>query len=138
MSGDMIKLAYLPIYMTQSLYLTPWAIGATISLQPLLELVTMPIAGILADKVGNARVISLGLLIGMLGYLVIGISSVAWHLYLAQALLAILVGVVLGLGISYVQRLSPDSSGLATSIYFGGLSLSATIGGYLVDTASPS
>jgi MFS transporter, SET family, sugar efflux transporter len=52
-------------------------------------------------------------------------------LYLGQVLHAGMIAVVFGLGVTYAQRLSPGSAGLAGSVFFSAQSLSALTGSLL-------
>ena len=49
--GESIKYAYLPIYMNDDLQLAPVVSGAVIGIQPLVELLLMPVAVIVARAV---------------------------------------------------------------------------------------
>lgn len=128
MSGDTVRLAYLPILAVDILHLTPVALGIAISLQPLIEVLIMPMTGLLAERFGLTKVISAGLVLGGMGYVTLAASTTLWQIYLAEIFIACLVAVFLSLGIVYVQQLAPTSPGFTTSIFFGGLSFSSTLG----------
>ena len=58
-AGEAIKYAYLPIYMNEQLRLTPALGGAIIGVQPLVELLLMPVAVLVARRTGMIRLMIL-------------------------------------------------------------------------------
>lgn len=131
MSGETLKLSFLPIYMERELAMPGWMSGAVISTQPLLELIMIPAAGILAARVGPSRVLMVGIGFGVLGHGLFAVSDAPWMLFLGQTLVAMLVSTILGLGVTVAQDLYPSGSGFASSAFFGALGLSATAGGLI-------
>lgn len=128
LSGETVRLAYLPILATERLGMGLGEFGGLMAVAPLTELAAMPLAGVMADRFGLGRVLVVGLAVGAGGYLLFGTSSGAWPLYPAQALHACMIAVVFGLGVTYAQRLSPGSAGLAGSVFFSAQALSALTG----------
>jgi MFS transporter, SET family, sugar efflux transporter len=131
LSGETVRLAYLPIFATDRLGMGLGQFGTLMALAPLTELAAMPLAGMLADRVGLSRVLVAGFALGACGYLLFGGGGSAWSLYLGQVLHACMIAVVFGLGVTYAQRLSPGSAGLAGSVFFSAQSLSALTGSLL-------
>jgi len=135
MCGETIKIAYLPIYMNDQLHLAAAVRGAVIGFQPLVEVLLMPVAALLADRWGMARVLFAG-----------AIAAVAAHASYATAgdVAAPLVSLVAGqvamagavatfgvLGITVAQRLQPDRIGLASSVFLSAFAINAAVGGSL-------
>ena len=111
MSGQTIRNTYLPIHVTTHLGGSLATFGTIIAMSPVIELIVMPLAGLLAQRIGMARLITVGLVIGTIEYAFVASSTAIWQLYVTQAMDACVVAVVLGLGVSYAQRLSPDQPG---------------------------
>jgi len=131
LSGETVRLAYLPIFATDRLGMGLGQFGALMAVAPLTELAVMPLAGVLADRVGLSKVLVAGFTLGACGYVLFGGGGSVWSLYLGQVLHACMIAVVFGIGVTYAQRLSPGSAGLAGSVFFSAQSLSALTGSLL-------
>ena len=131
LSGQAIKNTFLPIAVTTHLGGTVATYGTIVAVSPIIELVTIPLAGLLAARLGIGRLMIGGLVIGIVEYLILGLNNSLWPLYLTQALDACVVAVLLGLGVSYAQRLTPTRPGAASGLYFSALNISILIGGTL-------
>ncbi len=131
LSGDAIKLAYLPVYLVGGLKQNVAVFGSLLSVSAIVELVVMPLTGVLADRFGLARVITGGVVIGALDYGILAGSTALWQLYVVQVLHVAVIAALLGLGVTYAQRLSRDRAGLASSVFFGAQGLSTPLGGLL-------
>jgi SET family sugar efflux transporter-like MFS transporter len=131
MSGDTLKLSFLPIFMRTQLEVPAWLQGAVISTQPLLELVLIPAMGVLADRFGAARLLIVGAAAGVVGNVFFAMGGGVWTLFAGQVFVSVLVASVLGLGVTAAQDLYPGGVGYASSVYFSGLGLSAALGGVL-------
>jgi SET family sugar efflux transporter-like MFS transporter len=112
-------------------------VGTLMAVSPVVELVTLPLAGVLADWLGLSWMIGTGLVIAAVEYIFVAASTAVWQLYLTQAMDACVVAVVLGLGLTYAQRLSPERPGLASSLLFSAFNLSGIVGGLLGSAAVP-
>lgn len=128
-SGDAIKLAYLPLYVLNTLHQNMVLFGSLLTVQAIVEVVVMPIAGLLADRWGVRTVLSVGLMLGISDYALLANSQTIWQLYVAQLLHACLLAAVLGVGLTLAQQLSPLRLGLANSVFFGAQILSSPVGG---------
>ena len=64
-AGESVKYAYLPIYMNQDLRLDPALSGAIIGIQPLVELLLMPLAVVVGRRFGMLRLMVLGASFGV-------------------------------------------------------------------------
>jgi len=129
LSGDAIKLAYLPVYLVGGLKQSIVTFGSLLSVAAIVELAVMPTAGILADWVGMRPVIIGGIAIGALDYAILAGSTALWQLYLVQVLHVAVIAALLGVGITYAQRLGHDQTGLASSVFFGAQGLASPLGG---------
>lgn len=135
--GQTFRNAYLPLHITTHLGGSMAAVSTLMAISPVVELVTLPLAGALADRVGLSWLIGTGLAIATVEYVIVAASTAVWQLYLTQALDACVVAVVLGLGLTYAQRLSPQRPGLASSLLFSAFNLSGIVGGLLGSVAVP-
>ena len=129
LTSETVRQAYLPILAVDRLGIELGRFGILMSVAPLTELVAMPLAGVLADRLGVGKVLLAGFATGGLGFAAFGISSNTWHLYAGQVLSACFIAVVFGLGVTYAHNLSPGSAGLASSVFFSAQSLSLLTGG---------
>ena len=135
MSGEVVKLAYLPLYMNNQLHLTPLVRGAIIGFQPLVEVLLMPLAAAIAARRGVAPVLFVG-----------GAAAVGAHICYAMSvqISAPIVLLIAGqvfmsagissfgvLGITVAQRLQPDRIGLASSVYLSSFAINSAIGGLM-------
>lgn len=137
LSGQTVRNTYLSIYVTSHLGGSLANVGFLIAVCPLIELVAMPVAGALAERIGLGRLIAGGLAIGTIEYVCIALSNSLWQLYVTQAMDACVVAVVLGLGMTYAQRLSPTRPGAASSLFFSASNLSNIVGGVVGSAAVP-
>ncbi len=135
--GQTFRNTYLPLHVTADLGASMATVGILMAVSPVVELVTLPLAGMLADWVGLGRLIGTGLAIAAVEYVVVAVSTATWQLYVTQAMDACVVAVVLGLGLTYAQRLSPERPGLASSLLFSAFNLSGIVGGLMGSAAVP-
>jgi SET family sugar efflux transporter-like MFS transporter len=129
MTGDTIKFGYLPIYMAEQLHVSDAVRGAVIGIQPLLELLLLPVVARLADRFGAIRAMTAGAVLGLAGNLAYALSTSVVGLFVGQALTAGLWACVGALGVSIAQRLYPEGVGTASGIFLGAIPLGSAIGG---------
>ncbi|MEV5967540.1 MFS transporter [Kribbella sp. NPDC051952] len=129
MTGDTIKFGYLPIYMAEQLHTSDAMRGAVIGIQPLLELLLLPLVARLADRFGPLRIMTVGAALGLGGNLAYATSTSVSGLFLGQALTAGLWACVGALGVSIAQQLYPEGVGTASGIFLGTIPLASAIGG---------
>ena len=76
-------------------------------------------------------------MIGAGEYVLLGFSRHLWELYVAQVLDAAVVAVILGLGVSYAQRLTPARPGAASGLFLATFNIATMLGGMLGALAVP-
>ena len=76
-AGEPIKYAYLPIYMHDDLGLPAVVSGAVIGIQPLVELLLMPVAVVVARRIGIMRLMVLGAAFGVAANLCFALTGSA-------------------------------------------------------------
>ncbi|MGW6199954.1 MFS transporter [Kribbella sp. NPDC055110] len=129
MTGDTIKFGYLPIYMAEQLHVSDSLRGVVIGIQPLLELLLLPVVARLADRYGAIRAMTAGAVLGLAGNLAYALSTSVVGLFVGQALTAGLWACVGALGVSIAQRLYPEGAGTASGVFLGAIPLGSAIGG---------
>ncbi|TDF91301.1 MFS transporter [Arthrobacter terricola] len=127
-AGEPIKYAYLPIYMNDHHY-APGLSGAIIAIQPLVELVLMPVAAIVARKMGMLHLMVVGALLGFGANMLFALSGSPLGLFAAQLLMGGVWGVFAGLGIIVAQRLLPGAVATASAIFISAPAVSSALGG---------
>ncbi len=137
LSGQTIRNTYLPIHVIAHLGGSLAIFGTIMAISPVVELVAMPLAGVFAERVGAGRLIAGGMAIAAIEYACVASSTALWQLYATQALDACVVAVVLGLGMTYAQRLSPERPGAASSLFFSAFNVSGIVGGLIGSAAVP-
>jgi len=130
-SGDTLKFAYLPLYMSEQLHLPAGVRGGIIALQPVCELALMPLAARLAGRFGAMRVVMAGTVCAVAAHLCYATSTSVVGLVVAQVLLSAMWAGMAGLGVSVAQQLYPTGVGVASSTFMSSLVFASTIGGLL-------
>ncbi|MGZ0153459.1 MFS transporter [Kribbella sp. WER1] len=129
MTGDTIKFGYLPIYMADQLHVSDTVRGAVIGIQPLLELLLLPVVARLADRYGAMRTMTAGAVLGLAGNITYALSTSVGGLFLGQTLTAGLWACVGALGVTIAQHLYPEGVGTASGIFLSAIPLGSAIGG---------
>ncbi len=127
--GDTVKFAYLPLYMSEQLHLPALTRGAVIGLQPVCELLLMPLAATLASRHGALKVVMVGTVCSVLAHLAYATSTGVVGLVGAQVLLSAMWASLAGLGVSVAQDLYPQGVGLASSTFMSSIIFASTVGG---------
>jgi SET family sugar efflux transporter-like MFS transporter len=131
MSGQGFKNTYLPLAVTTTLGGTVGTYGTLVAVPAIIELVAIPLVGVIAVRIGLARLIASGIILGIVEYAIMSGSSAVWQLYVAQAIDAWVIAVILGLGVTYAQRLTPTRPGAASGLFFSTFNIATVIGGVL-------
>jgi SET family sugar efflux transporter-like MFS transporter len=128
-AGEPIKYGYLPIYMHDDLRLPAVVSGAVIGIQPLIELILMPVAVIAARRVGMMRLMILGAAFGVGANLCFALTGTAFGMFAGQILMGGVWGVFAGLGIIVAQRLLPGAVATASAIFMSSTAVASALGG---------
>ncbi|MFH8249512.1 MFS transporter [Microbacterium sp. B2969] len=128
-AGESIKYAYLPIYMNDQLHLAPALSGAIIGIQPLVELVLMPVAVVVARRTGMMKPMIVAAGFGVAANLCFALTGTAAGLFAGQILMGGVWGVFAALGIIAAQRLLPVAVATASAIFLSSTALSSALGG---------
>ncbi|QUQ65051.1 MFS transporter [Kutzneria sp. CA-103260] len=128
-AGEPIKYAYLPIYMQDQLHLPAAVTGGVIGLQPLTELLLMPLAVIVARRIGALRLMVLGAAFGVCANLCFALTGTVAGMFAGQLLMGCVWGVFAALGIIVAQRLLPHAVATASAIFMSSTAFSSALGG---------
>jgi len=128
-AGEPIKYAYLPIYMTGQLHLQAGLSGAIIGIQPLVEIVLMPVAVVVARRTGMMQLMTLGAGFGVAANVCFAVTGNPLGLFAGQILMGGVWGVFATLGIIVAQRLLPTAVATASAIFISSTALSSALGG---------
>ncbi|MFD9735214.1 MFS transporter [Umezawaea sp. NPDC059074] len=130
-AGESIKYAYLPIYMNDRLHFPSGLSGAVIGIQPLVEIVLMPLAVLVARRTGMVPLMVLGAGFGVAANLCFALTGTAVGLFAGQILMGGVWGVFAALGITVAQQLLPTAVATASAIFLSSTALSSALGGAL-------
>ena len=128
-AGEPIKYAYLPIYMNDYLHLPAVISGAVIGIQPLIELILMPIAVIVARRIGIMRLMIVGAAFGVGANLCFALTESAAGMFAGQILMGGVWGIFAGLGIIVAQRLLSGAVATASAIFMSSTAVASALGG---------
>jgi SET family sugar efflux transporter-like MFS transporter len=128
-AGEPIKYGYLSIYMRNDLHLPAVVSGAVIGIQPLIELGLMPVAVIVARRVGIMQLMVVGALFGVSANLCFAFTGNAVGMFAGQILMGGVWGIFAGLGIVVAQRLLPQAVATASAIFLSSTSIASALGG---------
>jgi len=128
-AGEPIKYGYLTIYMHNDLHLPTAVIGAVIGIQPLIELILMPVAMIVARRIGLMPLMVLGAAFGVGANLCFALTGNAAGMFAGQILMGGVWGVFAALGIIVAQRLLPQAVATASAIFMSSPAIASALGG---------
>jgi MFS transporter, SET family, sugar efflux transporter len=128
-AGEPIKYGYLTIYMHDDLRLPTAVSGAVIGIQPLIELVLMPVAVVVARRTGMMRLMVLGAAFGVGANLCFALTGSAAGMFAGQVLMGGVWGVFAGLGIIVAQRLLPEAVATASAVFMSSTAIASALGG---------
>ena len=128
-AGEPIKYGYLPIYMHDNMHLAPVVSGAVIGIQPLIELILMPVAIVVARRTGIMRLMILGAAFGIGANLCFALTASAAGMFAGQILMGGVWGIFAGLGIIVAQRLLPGAVATASAIFMSSTAIASALGG---------
>jgi SET family sugar efflux transporter-like MFS transporter len=128
-AGEPIKYGYLTIYMHNDLHLPTAVSGAVIGIQPLIELILMPVAFVVARRIGMMRLMILGAAFGVGANLCFALTGNAAGMFAGQILMGGVWGVFAALGIIVAQRLLPQAVATASAIFMSSTAIASALGG---------
>lgn len=128
-AGEPIKYGYLTIYMHNDLRLPTAVSGAVIGIQPLIELILMPVAVIVARRIGMMRLMIFGAAFGVGANLCFALTGGAAGMFAGQILMGGVWGVFAGLGIIVAQRLLPEAVATASAVFMSSTAVASALGG---------
>jgi SET family sugar efflux transporter-like MFS transporter len=128
-AGEPIKYGYLPIYMHNDMHLPTAVSGAVIGIQPLIELILMPVAVIVARRFGMMRVMIFGAAFGVGANLCFALTGDTAGMFAGQILMGGVWGVFAALGIIVAQRMLPEAVATASAIFISSTAIASALGG---------
>ncbi|HEY1920464.1 MAG TPA: MFS transporter [Streptosporangiaceae bacterium] len=128
-AGEPIKYGYLPIYMRDDLHLPTAVSGAAIGIQPLTELILMPVAVAVARRAGMMRLMILGAAFGVGANLCFALTGNAAGIFAGQILMGGVWGVFAALGIIVAQRLLSQAIATASAVFMSSTAIASALGG---------
>ena len=127
-AGEPIKYAYLPIYMRQ-LHFPAVISGAIIGIQPLIELLLMPLSVLVARRTGIMRLMVLGAAFGVGANLCFALTGSIAGMFAGQILMGGVWGVFAALGIIAAQRLLSQAVATASVVFLSSTAIASALGG---------
>jgi SET family sugar efflux transporter-like MFS transporter len=128
-AGEPIKYGYLTIYMRTDMHLPTAVSGAVIAIQPLIELILMPVAVIAARRFGMMRLMVFGAGCGVGANLCFALTGDTVGMFAGQILMGMVWGVFAALGIIVAQRLLPGAVATASAIFMTSPAFASALGG---------
>jgi len=128
-AGEPIKYGYLPIYMRDDLHLPTVVSGAVIGIQPLIELILMPVAVVVARRIGMMRLMIVGAAFGVGANLCFALTGQAAGMFAGQILMGGVWGVFAALGIIVAQRLLRRAVATASAVFMSSTAIASALGG---------
>lgn len=128
-AGEPIKYGYLSIYMRDDLHLPAVISGAVIGIQPLIELGLMPVAVVVARRIGITQLMVVGALFGVAANICFALTGNAVGMFAGQVFMGGVWGIFAGLGIVVAQRLLPQAVATASAIFLSSTSVASALGG---------
>jgi SET family sugar efflux transporter-like MFS transporter len=128
-AGEPIKYGYLTIYMHDDMHLPTAVSGAIIGIQPLIELILMPVAVVVARRIGMMRLMIFGAAFGVGANLCFALTGNAAGMFGGQILMGGVWGVFAALGIIVAQRLLPEAVATASAIFMSSTAIASALGG---------
>ncbi|MGW5054341.1 sugar efflux transporter [Actinokineospora sp. NPDC004072] len=125
----------MPLYVTEELNGSTGDAGLVLSLCAAIEIPLMIGFGWLATRVNHRRLVIIGAITAIGYYVAMWMTTHVWQVAAAQALNAVVISAVMGVGISYFQDLAPGRPGAATTLYTNTAKVSSMVAGPLLGLA---
>jgi SET family sugar efflux transporter-like MFS transporter len=103
--------------------------GAVIGIQPLVELVLMPVAVVVARRIGMMRLMIFGAAFGVGANLCFALTGSVAGMFTGQILMGGVWGVFAALGIIVAQHLLPEGVATASAIFLSSVAIANALGG---------
>jgi SET family sugar efflux transporter-like MFS transporter len=130
-----LSVSSIPLYVTNDLHGAPRDAGLVLGVCAALEIPLMLWFGVLAVRVDLHRLVMLGALVALAYQGVMLATDSTWQVAVAQALNAVVISAIAGVGISYFQSLAPGRPGYATSWFTNTMTVGAMLSGPLLGLA---
>ncbi|MBB5953572.1 SET family sugar efflux transporter-like MFS transporter [Saccharothrix tamanrassetensis] len=127
-----VSVLAMPLYVTDVLHGTTGDAGLVLGLCAALEIPLMVGFGALAIRINQRLLVLAGGAVALAYYAVMLVTQATWQVAVAQALHAVVIAAVMGVGISYFQDLVPDRPGYATTLFTNTAKISAMLAGPLL------
>ncbi|GKU79634.1 hypothetical protein L3i20_v240310 [Paenibacillus sp. L3-i20] len=128
--ADAIRGLYLPLVVKET-FGRAELMSYLWSIQAIFELLFMTLAGYWAMRYGTKKVLFIGGLCAIIGYIVYSATSSLPMFFLIQPIYSLFVSIKFGVAMGYVQRMFVHRSGFGASLYEV-IMLMATLVGYLL------
>ncbi|MBC3215151.1 sugar efflux transporter [Serratia fonticola] len=116
-TANSMYLINMPLYMVRELQLPEKLTGILMGTAAGLEIPTMLLAGMVAQRFGKRFLMRCAVIAGMLFYAGLLFITGIWQLIALQLLNALFIGVLAGIGMLYFQDLMPGQAGAATTLF---------------------
>lgn len=116
-SAMALNVQALPLLVRHNLHAGVGSAGVLLGICAALEIPIMLGFGVLSKRIPLQRLVLLGPLFGLGYFTLASVVGHVWQLGAAQLLNACFIGVLQGLGISYVQEFLPSQPGRASTLY---------------------
>ncbi|MFG2601050.1 hypothetical protein [Streptomyces sp. NPDC048462] len=100
-----------------------------VGIQPLVEIILMPLAVVLARRTGMMRLMAVAAALGVAANICFATTGTAAGLFAGQILMGGVWGVFAALGITVAQRLLPTAVATACAIFLSSTALASALGG---------
>lgn len=127
-SANNMYITALPLYLTKELAIgSQWA-GYLMGLAALFEIPFMILVGYLAPKLGNKRLMLVGLVAGSIFYAGLLLTEQVWLLLALQLFNGVFIAISACLGMLLIQDLMKSRMGMATTLFGSAQQLSMLVG----------
>src|SRR5258707_2531273 len=127
-AGEPIKYGYLPIYM-HDMHVPTAVSGAVIGIQPLIELTLMPVAVVVARRIGMMHLMIVGAAFCVGANLCFALTGDAAGMFAGQILMGGVWGGFAALGIIVAQRLLSQAVATASAVFMSSTAIASALGG---------
>jgi MFS family permease len=116
LSGDMIRVVGLPLFVVQDLGASPASVSFAFSIVPMAEIPATILAIWIAKKYGEPLAMLLGTIAALIYFTAMPLTSALWQVYAIQIVYALVPATSIGIAIAFTQSLLPGRPGYASSL----------------------